>query len=555
MAKPVILAVDDDPEVLRAVARDLRNRYAENYRIMRASSGQEALDALHELRLADEPVALLVVDQRMPDMTGVEFLTGAIEHYPSVRRVLLTAYADTDAAIRAINDVHIDYYLVKPWDPPEERLYPVLDDLLEGWASSYRPAFDGVRLVGHRWSSESHRARDFLARNQVPYQWYDLGKDPEAEELMRIAGAQPTSLPLLLLPDGSVLESPSNETIADKLGMRTLAELPLYDLVVVGAGPAGLAAAVYGASEGLKTALVEARAAGGQAGSSSLIENYLGFPAGLSGSELARRALTQAKRFGTEFLLTSEVNSLELRGGSTTLALSNGMSLSALSVIIATGVKYRRLAVPGCEELTGRGVYYGASSSEAQAVANEDVYIVGGANSAGQAAVHFAKFARSVTLLIRGTSLSATMSRYLVDRIEQTGNIKVDCHTEVEQALGESHLEALILRHFDVNESVKVPASTLFIYIGAAPPTEWLASTLQCDAHGFILTGRDLLIDGKRPPGWKLDRDPFLLETSAPGVFAAGDVRHGSGKRVAAAVGEGSMAVMSVWQYRDSIGL
>jgi thioredoxin reductase (NADPH) len=554
MAKAVILAVDDDVEVLRAVARDLRSRYAEQYRILRAGSGEEALEALRELRLADEPVALLLVDQRMPGMTGVEFLEKALEHYPKARRALLTAYADTEAAIQAINEVHIDYYLMKPWDPPELNLYPVLDDMLDDWSASYKPAFQGIRLIGHRWSPEAHRARDFLARNQVPYQWYELDSDPEAEELLRAANATTASLPLLLLTDGSVLEAPSNETIAERLGMHRPPELPLYDVVVVGAGPAGLAAAVYGASEGLRTALVEADAAGGQAGSSSLIENYLGFPSGLSGADLARRALTQARRFGAEFLLTSEITSLETREGSTTLHLSDGSSISALSVVIATGVTYRRLDVPGCSELTGRGVYYGAASSEAESLAGEDVFIVGGANSAGQAAVHFAKSARKVTMLVRGKSLSASMSQYLIKRIAEIENIEVLYDTQVERAVGQDRLEALVLCNAG-GESWTAPATTLFVFVGATPRTEWLDDAVLRDQHGFVLTGPDLLSEKSYVATKATERMPLLLETSAPGVFAAGDVRHGSAKRVAAAVGEGSMAVMLVWQYRTSIGL
>jgi thioredoxin reductase (NADPH) len=555
MAKPVILAVDDDLEVLRAVARDLRSKYAEDFRILRAGSGEEALDALRELKLANEPVALLVVDQRMPGMTGVEFLQQALEHYPKTRRVLLTAYADTDAAIRAINDVRIDYYLMKPWDPPDQHLYPVLDDLLSDWMASYEPAFEGVRVIGHRWSAEAHRARDFLARNQVPYEWYDLDRDPEASKLLTLAGTAPKLLPLLLLPDGTALEAPANEDIAERLGMHRPPELPLYDLVVVGAGPAGLAAAVYGASEGLKTALVESDAAGGQAGSSSLIENYLGFPAGLSGSDLARRALTQARRFGAEFLLTREVIGLEPRVGSTTVQLSDGSSLSALSVVIATGVRYRRLDVAGFEELTGRGIYYGAGTADAEAAAGEDVFIIGGANSAGQAALHFARTASSVTMLIRGQSLSSSMSQYLIDRIRETKNISVSFETEVAGGIGKERLEALELRDCRTGTLTSVPASTVFVYIGATPRTEWLETTLLRDSHGFILTGRDLLTDGKAPAGWVPARAPLVLETSAPGVFAAGDVRHGSAKRVAAAVGEGSMSVMLVWEYRASLGL
>ena len=554
MAKPVILAVDDDREVLQAIARDLRSQYAEDYRILRAGSGEEALDALRELRLADEPVALLVVDQRMPGITGVQFLEQAIEHYPSARRVLLTAYADTEVAIRAINDVHIDYYLLKPWDPPSVQLYPVLDELLTDWLSTYRPASQAVRLIGHRWSPDTHRARDFLARNQVPYQWYDLDKDGEAAELLKATGMSQPSLPVLVLLDGTALEAPTNSVIAERMGMQRAPELPLYDLAVVGAGPAGLAAAVYGASEGLKTALIESDAAGGQAGTSSLIENYLGFPSGLSGADLARRALTQARRFGAEFLLTREVVSLEPRDGSTTLHLSDGTSISALSVIVATGVRYRRLEAPGCEELTGSGIYYGAASTVADSVAGENVFVVGGANSAGQAALYLAKSAQSVTMLVRGGSLSSTMSQYLTNRIMETENIQVELNTEVERAIGDERLEALQLRASD-GRSWTAPATTMFVFVGAMPRTEWLGSSVMRDTRGFVLTGRDLMVENKYGPAWTLERAPLPLETSAPGVFAAGDVRFGSGKRVAAAVGEGSMSVMLVWEYRNSIGL
>src|SRR5688572_5013615 len=499
MAKPVILAVDDDREVLQAVARDLRSKYGEQYRILRANSGEEAIEALRELRVADEPVALLLVDQRMPGITGVQFLEQAIEHYPKARRVLLTAYADTEAAIKAINDVHIDYYLLKPWDPPETQLYPVLDDLLDDWMAGYRPPTSGVRLIGHRWSPDTHRARDFLARNQVPYRWSDLDSDPEADELLRATGLQQPALPVLILTDGTTLEAPSNDTIASNLGMQNPPELPLYDLVVIGAGPAGLAAAVYGASEGLGTALIEADAAGGQAGTSSLIENYLGFPSGLSGADLARRALTQARRFGAEFLLTREVTSLEPREGSTTLNLSDGTSVSALSVIIATGVTYRRLEAPGCDQLMGRGIYYGAASSVAESVKNEDVFIVGGANSAGQAAVHFAKSARSVTMIVRGASLSASMSHYLIDRIAELENVTVLCETQVERAVGSERLEALVLRNSRTVELTTIPATTLFVFVGATPRTDWLGSPVMRDHHGFVITGGEFMTVIKPP--------------------------------------------------------
>lgn len=555
MAKPVILAVDDDQEVLRAVARDLRSKYAEDFRILRASSGTEALDALEELKRTEEPVALLVVDQRMPEMTGVEFLAKALDLYPNTRRVLLTAYADTEAAIRAINDVHIDYYLMKPWDPPTEHLYPLLDDLLDDWMGSYKPAFEGVRLVGHRWSPDAYRARDFLARNQVPYQWLDLDSNPHAHELVAAAGLDEEHLPLVFLPDGRIIETATNDEIAEALGMSQPPELPLYDLVVVGAGPAGLAAAVYGASEGLRTALIESDAAGGQAGSSSLIENYLGFPAGLSGSDLARRALTQARRFGAEFLLAREVTSLVPIEGSITLNLNDGSSISALSVIVATGVRYRRLDTPGCEELTGKGIYYGAAGSVAESLKGEDVHIVGGANSAGQAALHFARYARSVTMIVRGPSLAASMSQYLITRIEATENIDCCFDTTVERAIGENDLDELELKDVRSGDVRRVPASTLFVFIGASPRTDWLDGAVARDSYGFIITGRDLIADAKETSAWKLDRTPLPLETSVPGVFAAGDVRHGSGKRVAAAVGEGSMSVMLVWEYRALLGL
>jgi thioredoxin reductase (NADPH) len=554
MDKPVILTVDDDAEVLQAIARDVRREYGERFRVMRVDSGRRALEVVRQLKLANESVALMLVDQRMPEMTGVEFLQEARQIFPDAKRALLTAYADTEAAIRAINDVRLDHYLMKPWDPPEKMLYPVLDELLDDWLAGYRPPFDGIRIVGHRWSAASHAGRDFLARNQVPYRWFDLATDPAAKELAALARPDAQVFPLFIFADGSVLENPSLGEVAEKAGLRGRADTPFYDVVIIGAGPAGLAAAVYAASDGLRTVIVERRAAGGQAGMSARIENYLGFPSGLSGDDLTRRAVTQARRFGTDFLLAHEAVSLTAREGSIGLALKDGPYLTAHSLIIATGVSYRRLEVPGVEALTGRGVYYGAALSEAGSLKGEDVYVVGGANSAGQAAVHFADFARHVTLLVRGASLYPRMSHYLVERIEHTPNIEVRYDTVVDEAIGEEHLEALRLKNTVTEGLETVRAAGLFVFIGAVPPTDWLEGTVCRDSRGFIVTGPDLLA-AERRAAWGLERDPFLLETSVPGVFAAGDVRQGSGKRVATAVGEGAMAAMSVWRYRLSCGL
>lgn len=554
MSKPVILTVDDDTEVLQAIARDVRRGFGEHFRVIRAESGGRALDVLRQLKVANDAVALMLVDQRMPGISGVDLLSEARPLYPDAKKVLLTAYADTDAAITAINDVQLDYYLVKPWDPPEERLYPVLDDLLDDWLADYNPLFEGIRILGHRWSPESHAARDFLARNQVPFQWLDLASNPEALQLQTLINAEDMQFPVLVFPDGTILEQPSLQQIAEKIGLRGHAEVPLYDLIIIGGGPAGLAAAVYGASEGLKTVIVEREAAGGQAGMSSRIENYLGFPTGLSGSDLARRAMTQARRFGTEFLLTHEVVSLADHEGIISVTLSDGSEIRAHSLVIATGVSYRRLGVPGSDRLTGRGVYYGAAMVEASSIKGEDVYIVGGANSAGQAAIYFADVARSVTMLVRGTALAASMSHYLIEHIERTPNIKLRFQTEIAEVHGDERLESLTMKNAATGETETVPASALFVFIGASPRTEWLDGCLARDERGFILTGPDLVADG-RPRNWKLARDPLLLETNIPGVFAAGDVRHGSGKRVATAVGEGAMAVMSIWQYRAQAGL
>lgn len=554
MAKPIILTVDDDTEVLQAISRDVRHGFGDRFRVIRAESGSRALDVLRQVKLADDAVALMLVDQRMPEVTGVDLLAKARPLFPDAKRVLLTAYADTDAAISAINEIQLDYYLVKPWDPPEQRLYPVLDDLLDDWVADYHPTFDSIRVIGHRWSPEAHATRDFLARNQLPFQWFDLASDPKAAQLLELIGGDETACPALIFPDGSVLQKPTAEEIAERMGLRGHVEVPLYDLIIVGGGPAGLAAAVYGASEGLRTVIIEREAAGGQAGMSSRIENYLGFPNGLSGSELARRATTQARRLGTDMLLTQEAVGLKDLHGSVGVTLADGTELQGHNIIIATGVSYRRMDAPGVAELAGRGVYYGAGMSEASAIQDEEIFIVGGANSAGQAAVYFSEFARSVTMLVRGNGLSDSMSHYLIEQIEQTSNITVQIHTTVAEVIGGDHVEGLVLRDSVTGECRNVPASALFVFIGALPRTEWLDGAITRDERGFILTGTDLVVNGK-PSAWPLERDPFLLETSIPGVFAAGDVRLGSGKRVATAVGEGAMAVMTVWQCREQNGL
>jgi thioredoxin reductase (NADPH) len=550
MAKPVLFAIDDDPEVLRAVDRDLRQEYGEHYRVMRASSGPSALEALGTLKTRNTPVALFLVDQRMPQMNGVEFLEQAIPIFPTAKRALLTAYADTDAAIRAINTARIDYYLLKPWDPPEQRLYPVINDLLADWQASFRPPFEGVRVIGHRWSPDAFQIRDFLARHQVPYHWMDVEIDPEAQKLLE-DGA---TLPLVLLADGTRLANPSRTELAEKIGFRTQAEKPFYDLMIVGGGPSGLAAAVYGASEGLRTLMVEGDAPGGQAGTSSRIENYLGFPSGLSGADLTRRGVTQAQRFGVEILTPQEAKGVRLEDPYRIVTLGDGREVSCHAMLIATGVSYRKLDVPGLERLTGAGVYYGAAMTEAIACMNEDVYIVGGANSAGQAAMYFSKYARKVVLLVRGDSLNKGMSQYLVDQIGETPNIEVWYHVNVAEAHGEEHLESIDVHHSSTDgdkpdEVTNHPARSLFILIGAQPRTNWLEGVVERDERGFILTGPALMRDGKRPQGWKPDRDPFLLETSVPGIFAAGDVRQGSVKRVASGVGEGSIAISFIHEY------
>ncbi len=551
--KPVIFTVDDDSEVLQAIERDLRREYGSRYRILRADSAAKALEALRELQRREEPVALFVVDQRMPQMSGVEFLKEALKLYPSARRVLLTAYADTDAAIQAINDVQINHYLSKPWDPPQEHLYPILTDLLDDWQAAYSPPFEGVQVVGHRWSPQAHDIKDFLARNQIPYQSLDIETDAAAQKLTaRFADADPNRLPLVIFPDGKALAKPDIAAVAAQLGLATAAKLRFYDLVIVGGGPAGLAAAVYGASEGLSTLMIERQAPGGQAGTSSRIENYLGFPSGLSGADLARRAVAQAKRFGVEILAPQEVTGVRANGPYRYVKLGDDTEVSCHAMLIATGVAWRKLDVPGMDRLTGAGVYYGAASTEAISCSDQDVYIVGGANSAGQAAMFFARYARNVFMLVRGDSLNKGMSQYLVNQIEQTANIKVLLNTEVKAVHGESCLEAIDVADWTSGEQRTLPATALFIFIGAEPHTEWVADVLICDERGFIRSGPDLMQDGQRPPGWRLKRDPYLLETNVPGVFVAGDVRHQSIKRMASAVGEGSIAVQFVHQYLAS---
>lgn len=554
MKNPIIITVDDDPEVLHTIAGDVRRKYGGQFRVIRAESGEQALAAVQEIKLAGDSVALYLADQRMPGMTGVDFLEAAKPLFPEAKRALLTAYADTDAAIKAINDVQLDYYLMKPWDPPEERLYPVLDELLDDWSAGHRPDFEGIRIIGQRWSAESNAMRDFLARNQVPFRWMEIDDDPDAQTLVELAALPEVTLPVVILENGEVLVNPSFQTVASSIGLLGQpADQTVHDLIVVGAGPAGLAAAVYGASEGLNTVVLERMAGGGQAGMSSRIENYLGFPSGVSGDDLARRAMTQAQRFGAECRLTSVAAELSAVEGSVGVRLEDGSEFLGHSMIIATGVDYRRLDAPGIERLTGRGAFYGAARSQSETVRDEDIYIVGGANSAGQAAVYFAGIARSVTMLHRGPSLSNSMSHYLIERIEQSPNISLRFRSEVVGAGGEEHLETIDIRNADTGEIEQVPARALFIFIGAIPPTRWLQGTVALDERGFVLTGPDVLAQAAGK--WPLERAPFMLETSVPGVFAAGDVRHGSGKRVATAVGEGAMAVMTVWQYRASVGL
>lgn len=549
MPKPAILVVDDDPDVLRAIARDLRRRYGQDYRVLRAASGREAVEALDELKERGDPVALLLSDQRMPQMDGVAFLSEAMQRFPRSKRALLTAYADTEAAIAAINRSQVDYYLLKPWDPPEERLYPVLDDLLSDWQASYRPGYGGVRVVGSRWSAETHALKDFLARSAVPYEFLDADSDAGRDLLGQRNGE--TSLPLVILPEGERLEAPAASTVAQKLGLRTSAQSEFYDLAIVGGGPAGLAAAVYGASEGLRTVLIEREAPGGQAGTSSRIENYLGFPSGLSGADLARRAVAQAERFGVEIIAPQEVERLTVDGPYKRLRLSDGSEVACHVLMLATGVAWRKLPAPGADRLSGRGVYYGAAMTEAMSCKDETVYIVGAGNSAGQAAMYFAEYAARVVLLLRGDDLGAKMSHYLVERIEEHSKIDVLLNTEVAEVCGGEHLEGLVLTNSQTGETEHVDTRYLFVFIGAAPHTDWLGDVVVRDARGFVLTGPDL--KEHQLDGWPLEREPFLLEANVPGVFVAGDVRHESVKRVASAVGEGSVAVHFMHRHLASL--
>ena len=551
LVKPVILTVDDDPEVLGAVERDLRQHYRSDYRILKASSGREALEAARQLKERGAAIALFLADERMPEMTGTAFLREALKLYPESRRVLLTAYADTQAAIAGINDIGLDHYLLKPWDPPAERLYPVLDDLLSDWTANVRLPYEGIRVAGARSSPHSFAVKEFLSSNQVPYHWIDVDQDPPTRELIASFG-DATRLPIVFFPDGGRLVAPTNRELAEKIGMQTRANLPFYDLVIVGAGPTGLAAAVYGASEGLRTMLVEQSAPGGQAGSSSRIENYLGFPAGVSGADLARRATTQARRFGAE-VIAQEAVALRREDPYRVVRLGDGTDVSCYAVVLATGVSVRTLEVPGVEPLLGIGVYYGAAMTEAATYRGQDVCIVGAGNSAGQGALFFSRYARRVTMLVRGDSLGKSMSQYLVDRITATPNIEVVTRVEVAAVRGTGRLEKVVVCRVPEGEQSELEAAAMFIFIGARPRTEMVAGLLELDAQGYVLTGAALSLSGRRPPGWTLDRDPLPFETSVPGVFAAGDVRAGSSKRVAAAVGEGSGTVGLVHSYLETV--
>lgn len=554
MVKPVILTVDDEPQVLNAVARDLRSHFRSDYRIVSAGSGKDALDVLNQLKQRNTPVALFLVDQRMPRMTGVEFLEEAQKLYPDTRKVLLTAYADTEAAIASINKVGLDYYLMKPWDPPEINLYPILDDLLGDWWATTPLPFEGIRVAGTLWSPGSHNVKDFLARNRIPYQWLDIEVDSESRALVEsLFSGGSVRLPVLFFPDGTSLIEPDLAEVALKAGMQTIAASPFYDLIIIGGGPAGLGAAVYGASEGLSTVMIEREATGGQAGTSSRIENYLGFPRGLTGSDLATRAVAQARRLGAEIITAREVVGVRADDASRYVTLNDGTELGCRALVVASGVTNQKLDAPGVEELTGAGIYYGAALTEAASYRGEHVLVVGGANSAGQGAMFFSRYAAKVTMLVRASSLAKSMSQYLIDQIGATENIEVLTRHTVVEAHGQRRLEAVSVLNSDTDEVYRIDAPALFLFIGAVPHSECVAGVVERNGAGFILTGPDLMIDGKRPKGWKLPRDPYLLETSVPGIFAAGDVRQGATRRVAAAVGEGANVVSQVHQYLRTV--
>lgn len=549
MKQPIIFALDDDPQVLKALVRDVRQQFRKEYKVLSTTSAQEALESLKALKNQQEQIAMFITDQRMPEMLGVDFMEQAIKVYPDAKRVLLTAYSDTEAAIKAINAVGLHYYLLKPWNPPEDRLYPVMQDLLDEWQASYIPEWTGLKLLGYQWSPKSHWLKDFLSANLFPYQWLDVEEEDSVAALLTLNGIKEAQLPVVFFEDGSHLVQPGIPLLAEKLGLRVKAANDLYDVVIIGAGPAGLAAAVYGASEGLKTLLIEKKAAGGQAGTSSRIENYLGFPNGLSGSDLAHRAITQASRFGTEFLAPQQVMDIQLQDQYKILHLADGNQISARSLIITSGVEYRQLKAPGIEAFSGAGIYYGAAMTEAHANREKQVFIVGGGNSAGQAAMHLSKYAAQVYMLIRKPDLSQTMSQYLITQLEDTPNISVLPYQEVVEARGDQRLRELVLSDMTDQTTVAVPADALFIFIGARPSTDWIKVGILKNSKGYIETGRELQKNSLFQKVWKLSRDPYLLETCVPGIFAAGDVRAGAMNRVASAVGEGAMAIKYVHEY------
>ncbi len=553
MQKATILTVDDEIQVLNAVERDLRQHYRGEYRIVKASSGAEALEAVKKLKLRNDPVALFLTDQRMPDMSGVEFLTAARAHYPDARKVLLTAYADTSAAIDSINDIGLDYYLMKPWDPPEQTLFPVLDDLLSDWQANVPLPYDGIRVAGTLWSPSCHRVKDFLARNRIPYQWLDIEKNHEAKVLVESVNKEQHRIPIVFLPNGEVLIEPDNLTLAQKCGLQTVATEPFYDVIIIGAGPAGLGAAVYGASEGLRTLMIDKEATGGQAGTSSRIENYLGFPKGLSGTELAQRATAQALRLGAEIITAQEVTKVRVEDPYRYVQLSDGTEIGCRALIIATGVTVRELDIPGAETLSGAGIYYGAALTEAANYRDQHVFVIGGANSAGQGAMFFSRYASKVTMLVRGSALEKGMSQYLVDQIYGTENIEVMTNKEVVEAIGKDKLEALTIMNRETGTTLTLPAAAVFIFIGAVPHSELVADVVARNSAGFIIIGSDLINNGSRPKHWKYKRDPFPLESSVPGIFAAGDVCQGVVRRVASAVGQGAIAISQVHRYLETV--